>query len=316
MVRFDSTLGATVPLGMLLIATLLVAGCGTAARGGSASPSRGGAVAVVAAENFYGNVAGQVGGPYVHVRSVESNPNTDPHSYEVSPSVAAAVSDAGVVIQNGLGYDGFMNKVESASPNRRRLVVDVAHLLHLPHDTPNPHLWYDPATMPAVASAIAADLSQLSPTHAAFFEANSARFTRSLGPWLAAIARFKKAHVGAPVATTEPVADYLLQAVGADDLTPFRLQADIMNGLDPSPQDVSAETGLLSGHKVGALVYNQQVTDPVTQSFLGAAKSAGIPVVGVYETMPTPGYDYQTWMLAETGALTSAIAHRASTVKL
>ena len=118
------------------------------------------------------------------------------------------------------------------------------------------------------------------------------------------------------MATTEPVADYMLEAAGTDNLTPFRFQADIMNGVDPSPQDVTFQTGLFTGHKVKVFVYNQQVTDSLTQDFIGDARRAGIPIIGVYETMPTPGFDYQSWMLAEVRALQKAVADRVSTVKL
>lgn len=295
---------------LVLAGSLALGGCGSSQRVAS------GEIAVVAAESTYGNVATQIGGRYVSVTSVESNPNTDPHTYEVSPSVAEAVSSASLVVQNGVGYDGFMNKVESASPNRARMVLDVQDLLGLPNNTPNPHLWYDPTTMPAVAGAMAADFSRLQPAHATYFKANAASFVASLKPWMAAIAAFRSQYAGTPVATSEPVADYMLQAVGADNLTPFGLQADIMNGVDPSPQDVSFETGLFTQHKVKAFVYNQQVTDSLTQSFVDAARSAGVPVVGVYETMPTPGYNYQTWMLAEVQALTKAVVDRTSTVTL
>jgi zinc/manganese transport system substrate-binding protein len=112
------------------------------------------------------------------------------------------------------------------------------------------------------------------------------------------------------------VADYMLEAAGTDNLTPFGFQADIMNGVDPSPQDVTSQTGLFTGHKVKVFVYNQQVTDALTEGFITAAKKAGIPVVGVYETMPVPGYNYQSWMLAEVEALQKAVAHNVSTAKL
>ena len=119
-----------------------------------------------------------------------------------------------------------------------------------------------------------------------------------------------------PTSSTEPVADYMLQAAGADNLTPFRFQLNVMNGVDPSPQDVSLETGLLTQHRVKVLVYNLQVTDTLTQSFITAARSAGVPVVGVYETMPTPGFTYQSWMLAEVNALQKAVEDGVSTQSL
>jgi zinc/manganese transport system substrate-binding protein len=289
----------------------LLGGCGATAI--TAAP---GTIGVVAAENQYGNVAAQIGGKDVSVISIESNPNTDPHTYEVSPSVAEEVSAAQVVIQNGIGYDDFMNKIESASPNDARKVIDVQHLLGLPDSTPNPHLWYDPTTMPKVANALAADYAALKPADAAYFMNNATNFIASLNPWLQAIADFKSQHAGTPVATTEPVADYMLEAAGADNLTPFRFQADIMNGVDPSPQDVSLQTSLFTEHKVKVFVYNQQVTDALTQTFISAAQSANIPVIGVYETMPTPGFTYQSWMLAEMTALQKAVADGTSTQSL
>jgi zinc/manganese transport system substrate-binding protein len=271
---------------------------------------------VVAAESEYGNVVAQIGGHYVHVSSVESHPNTDPHTYEVSPKVAEEVSGAGLVIQNGLGYDSFMNKLESASPNSKRKVIDVQDLLGLPGSTPNPHLWYDPRTMPAVAQAIGSDLAALQPSHAAYFNQNVTDFDSSLQPWLNAIAAFKANHAGTTAATTEPVADYLLQAMGIDNLTPSVFQADIMNGTDPTPQAVALENGLFSKHMVKVFCYNQQVVDSLTESIRANAQRAKVPVVGVYETMPTPGYDYQSWMLSETEAIQAAVVSGTSTQHL
>ena len=297
----------------LVSAGLLAAGCSPAP---GALTSAGGGIVAVGAENEYANVISQIGGKYVHVTAILDNPNTDPHTFESSPSVSQAVSAAQLVVQNGVGYDTFMNKIEAASPNPKRKVIDVQTLRHLPDSTPNPHLWYAPATMPAVAKAIAAGLAALQPVHAAVFRANLARFDASLRPWYQALAQFKAAYPGTPVATTEPVGDYMLQAAGTRDLTPFGFQRDIMNGVDPSPQDVSLETSLFSGHKVRVFLYNQQVTDTLTQSFLSLARKYGIPVVGLYETMPTPGYDYQSWMLAEVRALQRAVADKATTARL
>jgi zinc/manganese transport system substrate-binding protein len=296
---------------------VLVAGAALAVSGCSGNPSsNSGKIAIVAAENEYGDVAAQIGGKYATVSSVESNPSTDPHTYEVSPSVAQEVSAAQLVIQNGIGYDDFMTKILSASPNSSRQEINVQHLLGLSDNTPNPHLWYDPKTMPKVADAIAADLGTLQPANASYFKANAATFITSLNPWLQAIAQFKSTYAGTPVATTEPVADYMLTAVGANNLTPFSFQADVMNGVDPAPQDVSSETNLFTQHKAKVFVYNQQVTDSLTQSFISAAQSAHIPVIGVYETMPTPGYNYQSWMVAEVNALQKAVSQGVSTQKL
>jgi zinc/manganese transport system substrate-binding protein len=274
-----------------------------------------GKIVAVGAENEYANVISQIGGRYVAASAIESNPNTDPHTFEASPSIAEVVGSAALVVQNGLGYDSFMNRIEAATSNSRRHVIDVQQLLGLPDSTPNPHLWYSERTMPAVAAAIGHDLSALDPAHAAYFKANVRRFNASLTPWRHALKSFAKRYPSSPIATTEPVGDYMLRAAGARIMTPWSLQADIMNGVDPAPQDVSIENQLLSGHKVKALLYNQQVTDTLTQTFLSTAKHAGVPVVGVYETMPL-GYSYQTWMLAELRALTRAVAGHVSTGKL
>jgi len=284
--------------------------------GRAVAAASGGKIIAVGAENQYADVISQVGGKYVTASGIMSNPNTDPHSFEASIAVAREVGNAQLIVQNGIGYDDFMNSIESASPNSGRTVVNVQQLLKLPDSTPNPHLWYDTATMPKVADAIAADLSAIQPSHAAYFKANAAAFTASLKPLTAAIASFKSAYPGTTVATTEPVADYLLTALGADNLTPWTFQADIMNGVDPSPQNVAVQRALFTGHKVRVFLYNQQVTDALTQSFITLAEQNHIPVVGVYETMPVPGYDYQTWMRTEVQDLREAVADRVSTEHL
>ena len=138
----------------------------------------------------------------------------------------------------------------------------------------------------------------------------------SLTPWINAIGTFKQHDPGTPVATTEPVADYLLQSLGADNKTPSAFQDDVMNGTDPSAQDVAIERSLFTQHQVKAFLYNQQVTDSLTESFISLARANGIPVVGVYETMPEPGYRYQSWMLAEVRALQKAVTSGVSSEHL
>ncbi|MFC4245179.1 metal ABC transporter solute-binding protein, Zn/Mn family [Gryllotalpicola reticulitermitis] len=294
------------------VATAL-AGCSQAS---SASTSGGsGKIVVVGAENEYSDVAAQIGGKYVSAKAIMSDPNTDPHTFEASASVAKELSTAQLVVQNGVGYDDFMAKLEAASPNKNRTVIVAQKVLGLPDSTENPHLWYDPTTMPAVAKTIAADLGKIQPSHKSYFTSQLAAFDASLKTWTDQLATFKQSHANTPVAVTEPVADYMLQAAGIDIKTPWSLQAAIMNDTDPSPQDSATQDAFFTGKSIKVFLYNQQVTDSITSHFLSLAHSSGIPVVGVYETMPT-GYTYQKWMEAELTALQNAITSGQSTEKL
>jgi zinc/manganese transport system substrate-binding protein len=305
---------AALSLALATATALLATACSSATAVGNTGGT--GSIQAIGAENEYANVIQQIGGKYVQATAIMSNPNTDPHTFEASPAVAREISNASLIVQNGVGYDTWASDIEKAVPASSRKIVDVQQLLGLPDSTPNPHLWYNPTTMPKVATAIADDLAAIQPAHASYFKANAAKFTQSLSAWTQAIAAFKAAHPGTPVATTEPVADYMLQAAGADNMTPWAFQADIMNGTDPSPQNVAAEKALFTQHKVKVFLYNQQVTDTLTDSFIDLAHANGVPVVGVYETMPTPGYDYQTWMTAEVNALDKAVTAKASTEHL
>lgn len=279
------------------------------------NPAQAARINAIGIESQYANIIAQIGGPDITVTAIETDPNTDPHSFEVSPKIAAVIANANLVVENGLGYDGWADKMLTASPNSARLVINVQHLLGRPDDTENPHLWYAPATIPALADALEADLAKLDPAHAATFQANTAKFKTALAPWLTAIATFKVTYPNLAVAVTEPVANAMLDAIGVNIRTPFALQAAIMNGTDPAPQDVTAQNNLLTYHNAKIFIYNQQVTDPLTQSFLAEARQNHIPVVGVYETMPT-GMSYQRWMLATLAALTQAACCQISTQSL
>jgi zinc/manganese transport system substrate-binding protein len=294
------------------LAALALAGCGGSAAG-SGTPD--GKISVVAAENQYADVVEQIGGRYVDVSAVESDPNTDPHTFEASASVAQAVSGAALLVENGVGYDSYMQKIASASSSSSRQVINVQELLGLPDSTANPHLWYKPGTMPAVARQLVADFAQLQPGHQAYFAANEKKFEASLKPWLEGLKQFPVKFPGAAVATTEPVADYMLEAAGIENLTPFTMQADIMNDTDPAPQAVAMQESFFTEKQADAFVYNQQVTDSITEKFLASAADNGVPVVGVYETMPT-GFTYQGWMMAELKALEAAVGSGKSTEEL
>jgi zinc/manganese transport system substrate-binding protein len=282
----------------------------------SSTPNAGGKVLAVGAENQYANVISQIGGRYVQTAAIMSNPSTDPHTFEVSTSVARTIASAQLVVQNGVGYDAFMNQLESASANSSRDVIDVQTLLGLPLDTKNPHLWYSPVVMTKVAVRIEKDLVKIDPQHASYFAKRLHAFQVSIVQLDAAITKFRHRFSGTAVATTEPVADYLLMALGLQNRTPFRFQADIMNGVDPSPEDIAFQQSLFKKHQVKVFCYNAQVSSTVTVAMRSLAESSGVPVVAVYETMPTPGFDYQTWMLAEIKALTKAITTNTSTKEL
>ncbi len=276
-------------------------------------PASGRTLLVVGAENEYASVLSQLGGRYVRAVGIMSNPNTDPHTFEASTVDASQVAGAAIIVQNGLGYDGFMQSLEAASPNPRRIVLTVADIVGAKSTTANPHLWYRPGTMRAVAGRIAQALIRLDPAHKTYFLQRLTAFDRSLKPWQQALRQLKAAANGTRVAVVEPVADYLLQAAGLDIATPWTFQAAIMNGEDPSPQDVATVEGLLRQRRVAVLVYNFQAVEPTTEALLSLAKQHGVPVVGVYETMPR-GFDYQSWMLAETRALRQAIVQHKSEV--
>jgi zinc/manganese transport system substrate-binding protein len=306
---------------LALVAALALAACG----GGSASSSSGSEgttssgsgekITVVGAENEYANVAEQIGGEHVEVSAIESDPNTDPHTFEASASVAQDVGGAEVLIENGVGYDSYMEKIESASPSSSRKVINVQELLGLPDSTPNPHLWYKPETMPKVAAQLVTYFSELQPKNKAYFEANLKKFEEELEPWMEGLKEFPKKYPGTAVATTEPVSDYMLEAAGIENLTPFSMQADIMNDTDPAPQAVELQESFFSEKKADAFVYNQQVTDSITEKFLESAGKNGVPVVGVYETMP-PEFNYQEWMMAELKAIEEAVESGKSTEEL
>ena len=295
-----------------MAAALTVAGCGIAKPGSTGSPATTQAkIRAVGAESEYADLIRQIGGPYVSVTAIMSNPAVDPHEYEANPKDAIAVAEANLIVQNGLGYDEFMNKLEQASPNPNRFVIDAGQALGYQANTANPHIWYQLNTMPRLAKMVAADLGKLDPSHAAYFQARAHAFIQSLKPWDEAVARLKAAFHGRGAAVTEPVSDDLLQEAGLDVKTPWAFQAAIMNGTDPSPQDVALQTQLFTRHEVGVFCYNKQVVTNVTKMFLSLARREHIPTVAVYETEPA-GLTYQRWMLEETNGIYNALAHGAS----
>lgn len=271
----------------------------------AASPARAEPIAIVAAENVYGDVARQIGGRGVAVMSILSNPDQDPHLFEASASVARAVADARIVIVNGAGYDPWMAKLLAAAPRKERRVIEVAALLHRTTDD-NPHLWYDPATMPAVAKALAEALARLDPGRRADYAANLERFRAALRPLEGRIAALRQAYAGTPITATEPIAGYLAAALGLA-MRNERFQLAVMNGTEPSAGDIARFQDDLRRRAVRLLIYNSQTANPLTERMRALAARAGVPVVGMSETAPAD-LPYQDWMLAQLGALEAALS--------
>jgi len=310
------------PSAVAILSTCLLVASGLAACAGATSgtpgptlPPLGGpspagtaaAIPVLGTENFYADLLGQIGGARVSPSSLLNDPNADPHAFESSPQDAVLVANTRLVIVNGLGYDAFMDKLLAASPSSDRTVINVQQLLGLA-DGSNAHIWYDPATMPAVAAAVTTALDAIDPANAFYFDARKALYLDSLDPVAAKIAAMKTRFSGAPVAFTEPVAGYLAGAIGLRVLTPEGFQKSIEDGTDPAPADVAGESDLLTGRKVKVLIYNSQVTSPITSQMHDLALANGIPVVGVAETIPAGESTFVAWQLAQLDQLEQALA--------
>ena len=231
---------------------------------GFASPLQAaGPVKLVAAENFYGGIAQQIGGAQVEVVSVMNNPDQDPHLFETSPAVARQLAAAQIVIYNGADYDPWMPKLLAAAPTPGRIVIVAADLVHKKAGD-NPHLWYDPATMPAVAKALAAALGKADPAHAAEYQARLATFLASLKPLDDKIGAVRKKYAGAAVTASEPVFGYMAAALGLQ-MRNEKFQLSIMNDTEPSASDVAAFERDLKEHKVRVMFYNKQASDKIVQ---------------------------------------------------
>ncbi|MCA8203530.1 MULTISPECIES: metal ABC transporter solute-binding protein, Zn/Mn family [Burkholderia] len=262
-------------------------------------------VNVVAAENFYGDVASQIGGRHVAVTSILSNPDQDPHLFEASPKTARALQHAQVVIYNGADYDPWMGKLLGASKQAKRATIVVADLVGKKAGD-NPHLWYDPATMPAAARAIAAELGRADPANKADYDANLQKFVASLKPVDDKVAALRAQYKGVPVTATEPVFGYMSDAIGLD-MRNQRFQLATMNDTEASAQDVAAFENDLRKKQVRVLIYNSQAEAPMTKRLLKIARDSGVPGVSVTETQPA-GKTFQQWMAGQLDALAAALS--------
>ena len=262
-------------------------------------------VKIVAAENFYGDLASQIGGANVAVTSILSNPDQDPHLFEASPETAKALRDAKIVIVNGVDYDPWMEKLLKAgkAPGRKEIVVGA---LVGRKTGDNPHLWYDPATIKAAAKALVADLIAVDPAHKADYQEGEAEFLASLKPLDDKIAAMRKSYAGQPVTASEPVFGYQAGLLGLK-VHNEKFALAVMNNAEPTASEVAAFENDLKGHKVKVMIYNGQASEPAVQRLVQMAKDNGVPVVAVSETEP-PGATYQAWMMGQLDALDRALA--------
>jgi zinc/manganese transport system substrate-binding protein len=290
---------ATLALGGLLT------GCDSAS---STSGSESGGVSIVVSTNVYASIAEAVGGEYVEVTAFIDSPDQDPHSYEASGRDILAVTKADLVIENGGGYDDFMGQLlDSASGSPRVLnVVDGSGLPGRDDADFNEHVWYNLPVIQNTARQIAADLREIDPAHRAAYTANAAAFDRRLQGLIDREAQLRTQVGGMPVAVTEPVPGYMLDALGLDNVTPPAFTEAVEDGNDVAVSTLAETLDLARDHVIDALVYNEQTTGTITDQFLDAARDAGIPVVGVTETLPERA-DYVSWMRDNLERLAQAL---------
>ncbi|WP_405765203.1 zinc ABC transporter substrate-binding protein [Actinacidiphila glaucinigra] len=288
----------------------LLAGCGgssddAASAGSTASASK---VTVVASTNVYGDIVERIGGDRVDVTSIISDPAQDPHSYEAGTRNQLALSKAKVVVENGGGYDDFVDRMLGSGNASAEVVnaVEVSGRTAPAGGELNEHIWYDFPSVSKVADRIADALGKADPDNAGTFAGNAAAFKKSLAALEDKEACFKSAHAGEGVAITEPVPLYLLEASGLANRTPEEFSEAVEEGDDVSAKVLQATLDLFSDGKVKALVYNEQTSGAQTEKVKSAAEAAGVPVVPVTETLPA-GKDYLTWMNDNVDALADAL---------
>jgi len=264
----------------------------------SQAPQNSKVVQVVAAENFWGSLVSQIGGSHVQVLSIVSDPNADPHEYESNSGNARAVSDANYVIENGAGYDSWMDKLLSAGSNPNQKVLNVASLPGK-QDGDNPHMWYNPAYVNTVIAQMEKDLISVDPGDASYYQAQYQALKSNLAEYQGRIAAIKQQYSAVEVASTESIFAYLADAAGLDLVSPPEFIDAVAEGNDPPASSVVEFENQLKSGKIKVLVYNEQTVTPLTQSMKTLATNQGIPVIGVTETIQPPDATFQEWMNAE-----------------
>jgi zinc/manganese transport system substrate-binding protein len=295
---------------LLVCCAVLLAGCG----GGSAGPADGsssGKLQVVAAENFWGSVASQLGGSKVVVQSIIVNPNTDPHSYEPTASDGVALAKSQMAIVNGIGYDRWASKLIAANPSSSRMVLNVGDLLGLVEGD-NPHQWYSPSSVQRVIDQIVADYKQLDPKDSAYFDQQRTRFeTQGLGEYDRLIAAIRARYAGVPVGYSESIFQPLGQALGLKLLTPYSFAKAIAEGTDVSAADKQTVDAQAQKRLIKVWVYNSQNATPDVQRVNQLARAAHIPITTITETLSPASATFEQWQVAELQNLQRAL-HQAT----
>jgi zinc/manganese transport system substrate-binding protein len=285
----------------------LVALFATACGLSSTAQSSNGKVSIVAAENFWGSIARQLGGDRVAVTSIISNPDTDPHSYEATPQDARLIATANYVIVNGAGYDPWAPKLAAANPVSGRVLLDVG-VLNGVQEGGNPHMWYSPAYVTRVIDRITADLKQLDSADSAYFDQqNTAYKNTSLKEYDDTIAAIKQKYSGMPVGATESIFAYMSPALGLNLITPVEYMKAISEGTDPSAADKATVDQQVASRQIKVLVFNSQNSTPDVQSLVNKARAQGIPVVQITETLSPAGATFQDWQTKQLQALLTAL---------
>lgn len=264
---------------------------------------------IVAAENFYGSVAAEIGGNHVHVDSIINNPNQDPHLFSISPKIAKAIVNADIIVYNGINYDSWAERLISSSSSKSAHIIIVADLLNKKAGA-NPHLWYAPVTMPVYAKALTTTLTLLDKSNQIYYETQLAKFLQDYQALSEQIKTMQlRNHPQIKTITaTEPVFNYMADALGLIVLNQD-FQLKVMNDIEPSAKEISKFEADLRNHQVDALLYNKQVNNPLTQRLQTIAKKANIPVIGISETLP-PKENYIHWMLSQLKLLEQALYAR------
>ena len=259
---------------------------------------------IVAAENFYGELAQEIGGKEVKVQSIISNPDADPHLFTTSPSTSKALAQAQIIIYNGADYDSWIGQMLATVDKSKVTIINVADLVGVKSGA-NPHLWYKPETFPKLAQVLADKLIQLEPQNKAQIQANLKQFITEHNQVNQAIQQTKTKYAGTPVTATEPVYGYMADAMGLK-MQGLDFQWKIMNDSEPTPKMIASYQELLTAKKVKVLFYNSQVSDSITKNMQNLAVQNSIPIVGVTETMP-PKMTINAWLLSGIRATNSAL---------